>query len=157
TENCMAVEDIQNAYVVYYDPEDPEVEDDEDQLAEVIQKDQLIKSLEESGESTENIEDYDYSEITVNEGNADTITVKGWESTIYGCYVEKEAVTELNYEDDSVTITVSADQSGIIPEGAELSVTPITKTKITDDMSEEEKAQAEEINAKYEFTEERLK
>ena len=157
TGNDLAVEDIQKAHVFYYDPEDPEVEDDEDQLAEVIQKDQLIKSLEESGESTENIEDYDYSEIAVNEGNADTITVKGWESTIYGCYVEKEAVTELNYEDDSVTITVSADQSGIIPEGAELSVTPITKTKITDDMSEEEKAQAEEINAKYEFTEERLK
>ena len=155
--NDLAVEDTQKAHVFYYVPEDPEVEGDEDQLTEVIQKDQLIKTLEESGQSTENIEDYDYSEITVNEENADTITVKGWESTIYGCYVEKEAATELTYEDDSVTVTVSADQAGIIPEGAELSVTPIQKTEITDDMSEEEKAQAKEINAQYEFTEEKLK
>lgn len=155
--NDLAVEDTQKAHVFYYDAADPEVEGDKDQLIEVTQKDQLLKSLEESGESTENIEDYDYSEIAVNEGNADTITVKGWESTIYGCYVEKEAVTELTYEDDSVTVTVSADQAGIIPDGAELSVTPITKTEITDDMSEEEKAQAEEVNAQYEFTEEKLK
>ena len=154
--NDLAVEDTQKAHVFYYDSEDPEVEGDKDQLIEVTQKDQLIKSLEEAGQSTENIEDYDYSEIAVNEGNADTITVKGWESTIYGCYVEKEAVTELTYEDDRVTVTVSADQAGIIPEGAELSVTPITKTEITDDMSEEEKAQAEEINDQYDFTEEQL-
>ena len=154
--NDLAVEDTQKAHVFYYDAADPEVEGDKDQLIEVIQKDQLLKSLEESGQSTENIEDYDYSEIAVNEGNANTITVKGWESTIYGCYVEKEAVTELTYEDDSVTVTVSADQAGIIPDGAELSVTPITKTEITDDMSKEEKAQAEEINAQYDFTEEQL-
>ena len=154
--NDLAVEDTQKAHVFYYDSEDPEVEGDKDQLIEVTQKDQLLKSLEESGQSTENIEDYDYSEITVNEGNADTITVKGWNSTIYGCYVEKEAVTELTYEDDSVTVSVSADEAGIIPDGAELSVTPITKTEITDDMSEEEKAQAEEINAQYDFTEEQL-
>ena len=156
TGNDLEVEDTQKAHVFYYDPEDPETAGDEDQLAEVIQKDQLIKSLQESGQSTANIEDYDYSEIAVNEGNADSITVKGWESTIYGCYVEKEAVTELSYEDDSVIITVSEDQAGIIPEGAELSVTPITKTEITDDMSKEEKAQAEEINAQYDFTEEKL-
>ena len=156
TGNELAVEDTQKAHVFYYNSEDPEIEGDKDQLIEVIQKEQLIKSLEESGQSTENIEDYDYSEIAVNKGNADAITVKGWESTIYGCYVEKEAVTELSYEDDSVTVTVSADQAGIIPENAELSVTPITKTEITDDMSEEEKAQAEEINAQYDLTEEKL-
>ena len=154
--NDLAVEDTQKAHVFYYDAADPEVEGDKDQLIEVTQKDQLIKSLEESGQSTENIQEQDYSEITVNEGNADTITVKGWKSTIYGCYVEKEAVTELTYEDDSVTVTVSTDQAGIIPDGAELSVTPITKTEITDNMSEEEKAQAEEINAQYDFTEEQL-
>ena len=156
TGNDLAVEDTQKAHVFYYDPEDPEVEDDKDQLVEVTQKDQLIKSLEESRESTENIEDYDYSEITVNEGNADTITVKGWESTIYGCYVEKEAATELTYEDDSVTVTVSADQAGIIPEGAELSVTPITKTEITEEMTKEEKAKAKEVNTQYDLTEKKL-
>lgn len=156
TGNELAVEDTKNAHVFYYVPEDPEVEGDEDQLTEVTQKDQLIKSLEESGQSTENIEDYDYSEIAVNEGSADSITVKGWESTIYGCYVEKEAVTELSYEDDSVIVTVSADQAGIIPEDAQLSVTPIEKTEITNDMTAEEKAEAEKINDQYELTEKKL-
>ena len=156
TGNELAVEDTKKAHVFYYVPEDPEVEGDKDQLTEVIQKDQMIQSLEESGQSTENIEDYDYAEIAVNNGNADTVTVKGWESTIYGCYAEKEAVTELSYEDDSVTITVSADKAGIIPKGAELSVTPIVKTEITNDMSAKEKAQAKEINEQYAFTEEKL-
>ena len=59
-------------------------------------------------------------------------------------------------EDGQVSIHVTAD-AGVIPRGAELSVTPITKTEITDDMSEEEKAQAEEINDQYDFTEEKLK
>ena len=103
--NNLAVEDTQKAHVFYYDPEDLEVEGDEDQLTEVIQKDQLMKSLEESGQSTENIEDYDYSEITVNEGTADTITVKGRESTIYGCYVEKEAEpVELKGEAEDIQV-----------------------------------------------------
>ena len=38
TGNDLAVEDVQKAHVFYYDPEDPEVEDDEDQLTEVIRK-----------------------------------------------------------------------------------------------------------------------
>ena len=41
------------------------------------------------------------------------------------------------YEDSTVTISVSA-EAGIVPEGAELSVTPIEKTKITDSMSDED-------------------
>ncbi|GAA6493581.1 hypothetical protein K280104A7_31450 [Candidatus Bariatricus faecipullorum] len=59
------------------------------------------------------------------------------------------------YEDDTVTISVTA-EAGIVPEGAELSVTPIEKTEITDDMSEEDKAKAEEINAQYDLTEKKL-
>ena len=59
------------------------------------------------------------------------------------------------YEDDTVTISVSA-EAGVVPEGAELSVTPIEKTEITDDMSEEDKAKAEEINAQYDLTEKKL-
>ncbi len=150
TGNELAVEDTRNAHVFYYVPEDPEVEDDEDQLTEVTQKDQLIKSLEDAGESTENIEDYDYSEITVNEGNADTITVKGWESTIYGCYVEKEMAQEVTYEDDTVKVTVSADEKGIIPNKATLQVVPISNSGDTKDQYKEvekklqEKAESEE-------------
>ena len=150
TGNELAVEDSKNAHVFYYVPEDPEAEGDEDQLTEVTQKDQLIKSLEESGQSTENIEDYDYSEITVNEGNADTITVKGWESTIYGCYVEKEMAQEVTYEDDTVKVTVSADEKGIIPNKTTLQVVPISNSGDTKDQYKEvekklqEKAESEE-------------
>ena len=150
TGNELAVEDTKNAHVFYYVPEDPEAEGDEDQLTEVTQKDQLIRSLEESGQSTENIEDYDYSEITVNEGNADTITVKGWESTIYGCYVEKEMAQEVTYEDDTVKVTVSADEKGIIPNKTTLQVVPISNSGDTKDQYKEvekklqEKAESEE-------------
>ncbi len=57
---------------------------------------------------------------------------------------------------DNVTIHVSA-EAGVLPEDAELSVTPIEKKEITENMSEEEKAKAEEINAQYEETEQKLK
>ena len=148
TGNELAVEDIQKAHVFYYDPEDPEVEDDEDQLAEVLQKDQLIKSLEESGESTENIEDYDYSEIAVNEGNADTITIKGWESTIYGCYVEKEkepVTLEGSAEDIHVTLTGPASS---FPDEGELTLSVKEVNKKTDKLAEkavEEQAEKEDL------------
>ena len=62
---------------------------------------------------------------------------------------------EGKYEDDTIKITVSA-EAGIVPEGAELSVTPIEKTKITDDMTAEEKAEAEKINEQYDLTEKKL-
>ncbi len=62
---------------------------------------------------------------------------------------------EGKYEDTTVTISVSA-EAGIVPEGAELSVTPIEKTEITDNMTEDEKAEAEEINAQYDLTEKKL-
>lgn len=55
----------------------------------------------------------------------------------------------------NVTIHVYA-EAGVLPEDAELSVTPIEKKEITEDMSEEEKAEAEEINAQYEETEQKL-
>ena len=151
TGNELAVEDTQKAHVFYYDSEDPEVEGDKDQLVEVIQKDQLIKSLEESGQSTENIEDYDYSEIAVNEGNADTITVKGWESTIYGCYVEKESVQEVTYEDDTVKVTVSADEIGIIPNKTTLQVVPISNNGDTKDQYKEVEKKLQEKAEKDEY------
>lgn len=62
---------------------------------------------------------------------------------------------EEKYEDDTIKITVNA-EAGIVPEGAELSVTPIEKTEITDDMTAEEKAEAEKINDQYELTEKKL-
>lgn len=67
----------------------------------------------------------------------------------------QSSVFEGKYEDATVTISVSA-EAGIVPEGAELSVTPIEKKEITDSMSEEDKAEAEKINAQYDLTEKKL-
>ena len=68
---------------------------------------------------------------------------------------EEEQAYEASYEDEKVTIHVSA-EAGVLPEDAKLSVTPIEKKEITDEMSEEEKAAAEEVNAQYDLTEKKL-
>ena len=62
---------------------------------------------------------------------------------------------EAEYDADAVVIHVTAD-AGVIPDGAELSVTPIEKKEITRDMSEEEKEEAEKVNEQYEMTSEKL-
>lgn len=59
------------------------------------------------------------------------------------------------YENSEVTVKVTAEE-GIVPEGAELSVTPIVKKEITDQMSEEEKAEVKKINDQYDLTEKKL-
>src|SRR5699024_8113144 len=59
------------------------------------------------------------------------------------------------YENSEVTVKVTA-KEGIVPEGAKLSVTPIVKKEITDQMSEEEKAEAKKINDQYDLTEKKL-
>ena len=69
---------------------------------------------------------------------------------------EAQPIQQLTYEDDNVKITVDAVESGNIPEGATLSVTPIIKQEITDSMSDEEKAKAEELNDQYDHTEKKL-
>ena len=70
---------------------------------------------------------------------------------------EAQPIQQLTYENDNVKITVDAVESGNIPEGATLSVTPIIKQEITDSMSDEEKTKAEELNNQYDFTENKLK
>ena len=59
------------------------------------------------------------------------------------------------YENSEVTVKVTAEE-GIVPEGAELSVTPIVKKEITDQMSEEEKAEVKKINDQYDLAEKKL-
>ena len=70
---------------------------------------------------------------------------------------EAQPIQQLTYENDNVKITVDAVESGNIPEGATLSVTPIIKQEITDSMSDEEKTKAEELNNQYDFIENKLK
>ncbi|MBS6195092.1 MAG: Cna B-type domain-containing protein [Clostridiales bacterium] len=135
--NKLPIEDTEKANVIYLDYADPEVEGDKDEIVEISQKQELVKA----GWNAVQIEESDVSEIIMNaDGTADQIQMEGRDSTFYGCYVEKE-IPQLvfTHEDDDVVITVSAEEEGIIPEGVELSVTPITAE------SEETKAQYEKV------------
>lgn len=125
--NELSVKDVKRANVFWLDPEDPQVEGDKDELVEITQKSEMLEYLQASGQSTEHIDDYDLSEITLKEdGTSDKIQMEGRTSTIYGCYVVYEPVQVLTYDDDQVTVTVSAAEEGIIPANAELKVVPIT-------------------------------
>lgn len=137
--NELSVKDVKRANVFWLDPEDPQVDGDKDQLVEITQKSEMIENLQNSGQSMENIDDYDLSEITLKEdGISDKIQMEGRTSTIYGCYVVYEPVQVLAYDDDQVTVTVSAAEEGIIPANAELKVVPIiAEDKNTEDQYKE--------------------
>lgn len=99
------IDDVENAIVFYLDPADPTVPGDKDELEEIIQRTALIKSLQEAGQSIDNIdEDYDLSDIALGaDGAAEKIQLEGRTSAIYGCYVEntpKEDVTDDGVSDE---------------------------------------------------------
>ncbi|MEZ3487124.1 MAG: LPXTG cell wall anchor domain-containing protein [Lachnospiraceae bacterium] len=68
---------------------------------------------------------------------------------------EEEWAYEESYDADKVVVHVKA-KEGVIPEGAELSVTPIEKKEVTEDMTEEEVAETEKVNEQYELTNQKL-
>lgn len=150
-QNGITVKDVKKAVVFQLDPADPAVEGDKDELVTITQRNDMIESLQNSGQSTDNVDDYDLSEITLKEdGTSDKIQMEGRTSTIYGCYAYYEPVQVLTYEDDQVTVTVSAAENGVIPANAELKVVPITEDKETEDQYKDvekklqEKAEEEE-------------
>lgn len=147
------IKDVKKAVVFQLDPADPAVEGDKDELVTITQRNDMIEYLQNSGQSTESVDDYDLSEITLKEdGTFDKIQMEGRTSTIYGCYAYYEPVQSLTYEDDQVTVTVSAAEKGIIPANAELKVVPITEDKETEDQYKDvekklqEKAEEEEYD-----------
>lgn len=167
----LEIKDTKKANVFFFDLANPEVSGDKDELVEITQRSELLESLQAAGQSTATMEeDYDLSSIEIKEENrSGKIVLEGRKSTIYGCYVEKEPeqkeetpeeqteekpadIPVLNYEDDKVTVSVTAEEAGIIPEGAELKVLPITsedtdtkeqyqevEKKIQEKVAEEEK------------------
>nr|WP_297873166.1 SpaA isopeptide-forming pilin-related protein [uncultured Blautia sp.] len=167
----LEIKDTKKANVFFFDPANPEVSGDKDELVEITQRSELLESLQAAGQSTATMEeDYDLSSIEIKEENrSGKIVLEGRKSTIYGCYVEKEPeqipetpaeqpeekpadIPVLNYEDDQVTVSVTAEEAGVIPEGAELRVLPITsedaetkeqyqevEKKIKEKVAEEEK------------------
>lgn len=86
----LTITDIKKTNVFYFDPADPSVESDKDELKEIPQRSEVLESLQSAGQSTENIEDYNLSEITFREdGTTDKVIFEGRKSTIYGCYTEE--------------------------------------------------------------------
>ena len=151
----LEIKDTKKANVVFFDPANPEVSGDKDELVEITQRSELLESLQAAGQSTATMEeDYDLSSIEIKEENrSGKIVLEGRKSTIYGCYVEKEPeekpadIPVLNYEDDKVTVSVTAEEAGIIPEGAELKVLPITSedTETKEQYQEVEKKIQEKV------------
>lgn len=108
------VQDLQDAVVCQYNVADPEVTDDKDSVTEIIQRDDMIRYMEENGEDTSKVDDHDLSEVVLNEnGAADQISMEVRKSSIFGCYVEElSQETAFTQEVNGTTITVTA------PEGA---------------------------------------
>ena len=162
----LEIKDTKKANVFFFDPANPEVSGDKDELVEITQRSELLESLQAAGQSTATMEeDYDLSSIEIKEENrSGKIVLEGRKSTIYGSYVEKEPeqkeetpeeqpeekpadIPVLNYEDDKVTVSVTAEEAGIIPEGAELKVLPITSedTETKEQYQEVEKKIQEKV------------
>ena len=158
----LEIKDTKKANVFFFDPANPEVSGDKDELVEITQRSELLESLQAAGQSTATMEeDYDLSSIEIKEENrSGKIVLEGRKSTIYGCYVEKEPeqkeevpeekpadIPVLNYEDDKVTVSVTAEEAGIIPEGAKLKVLPITSedTETKEQYQEVEKKIQEKV------------
>ena len=68
---------------------------------------------------------------------------------------EENWAYEESYDADKVIIHVKA-KEGVVPKGAELSVTPIEQKEVTDDMTEAEAAETEKVNEQYELTNQKL-
>ena len=119
--------------------------DTTEQTAGTESGDAAVQSEEETTAGNDTAETSEPETSTENETQTNTAEKTGKAAQPYS---EK-------YEDDTIKISVSA-EAGIVPEGAKLSVTPIEKTEITDDMTAEEKAEAEKINDQYDLTEKKL-
>ena len=158
------VKDTKDVNVFYLEPKDLQAGRNEDEIVEIIQRKELVESLQASGKSTADLDEkYDVSSVEMKENQrTGKIVFEGRKSTIYGCYVEKEPekepeapenkpeeppvtppteAPELCYEDEQVVIKVTAEKEGVIPDNAELKVLPITA-------DQETKGQYEEVEKK---------
>ena len=79
------VGDVESAKVFYFDPHDTNTSSD-DELAEIPQRSLLIKEFQKAGKSTANIDDYDLSNIILN---------------------DKGKATEINFEQERIRFMVA--------------------------------------------------
>lgn len=115
----------------------------------VTELEQAFKGMESDDANTEEEETEEPAESEETEEPAESEEIEEEETE------DQSPAFDSEYDGDGVVIHVKADE-GVIPEGAELSVTPIEKKNITSSMSAEEKEEAEKINAQYDMTSEKL-
>lgn len=127
----LTITDIKKTNVFYFDPADPSVEGDKDELKEIPQRSEVLESLQSAGQSTENIEDYDLSEITFREdGTTDKVIFEGRKSTIYGCYTEEAKPEEVPAEPTPVPEEITPIPEEPAPEEPGTAEEPETASEI---------------------------
>lgn len=115
----LSVTDLSKTKAFYYDPADPEIEGDEDQLVDMGQKADVLAYLAENEVAEDQINTYEYTELDIQNETAHQIGFNTWKSTIYGCYTEDySAETTFTQEVDGVTVNVTAPE-GTFPTAAE--------------------------------------
>jgi len=130
-----------------------ETQEEQNDPAGITQEEQLTSTEATSEEQNEPVE------ATKEEQPVSTEAIQK-ERNVAEPESSKEETVEIkpytdSYEDQDVTIEVTA-EAGIMPENAELNVTPIVKKDITDDMDAAEREKVEAINNQYDFTSEKL-
>ena len=94
------IDDTTKATVFYYNEAYSAAGNETAEIKEIIQKSDKLEELQNAGQSTENIEDFDLTEISLKEdGTADKIQTEGRRSTVYGCYIEEEKPEEAKPEE----------------------------------------------------------
>ncbi len=143
----LSVTDLSKTKAFYYDPADPEIEGDEDQLVDMGQKADVLAYLAENEVAEDQINTYEYTELDIQNETAHQIGFNTWKSTIYGCYTEAySAETTFTQEVDGVTVNVTAPE-GTFPTAAEnVSFTAAAVTEEQDTViSSQLDAKAEEL------------
>lgn len=162
----IQTEDTKKVNVFYLDKATEENKKESDEILNITSKTDLEEALKAEGKSIDNIDEYIYSDVSLNqEKNAvNKVILKAEKSGVYGCYVKETAEAEeriveepkeeikekvkeetkteekakaeteiketkpiLTYEDEEVTISITEEKEGAIPEGTTLSVTSVQK------------------------------
>ena len=194
----IQTEDTKQINVFYLDKATEENKKESDEILNITSKTDLEEALKAEGKSIDNIDEYIYSDVSLNqEKNAvNKVLLKAEKSGVYGCYVKETAEAEeriveepkeeikeeikeevkeeakeetktektakaeteiketkpiLTYEDEEVTINITEEKEGAIPEGTTLSVTSVQKDT-TEYTEVEEKLNQKAEDEEYSIT-----
>ena len=138
----LRVTDLNRTRAFRYDPADLNVEEDQDELIDMGQKADVLTYLADNGVGEEQISEYEYAELDVQNETANQIGFNTWKSTIYGCYTEAySAETEFTQEVSGTTVKVTAPE-GAFPMAAE--EVSFTAAEITEEQEDVISGQLEE-------------